>query len=50
MEKYLKLLDNAAEQLARKTEPGVAIAVDLEGIKKILNSAEHKINTANKAG
>lgn len=49
MEKYIELLSNAAEQLARKTAQGAAIVVDLERIERILDAAERKIETAHKA-
>lgn len=49
MEKYIKLLSNAAEQLAQKAAQGAAIVVDLERIERILNAAECKIEAADKA-
>ena len=50
MEKYLELLSNTAEQLARKAAQGAAIVVNLERIERILSAAEIKIETTGKAG
>lgn len=50
MEKYTQLLNNAAERVAREAAQGIAIIVDLERVKCILNAAESKIETSGKAG
>ncbi len=43
MEKYIDLLNVAAEQLARKAEQGAMIIVDLERIERLLSAAERKM-------
>lgn len=50
MEKYLVLLNDVAELLAKNATHGAAVMIDFERIKQTLNEIEKKIETANNAG
>lgn len=49
MEKYIELLNNVAEQLARKVEPRESISIEIKSVERLLSAAECKIREANKA-